>query len=60
MGCIELNDGISNRRIPVKELSGTIRVEIGGSDGPRVVLPDTIEVERALGGEDYPPRVCPR
>lgn len=61
MGCIELSDGISNRRIPVKQLAGTVRIELGGADGPRVVLPESVDVKRivdAATGESTP-RVTP-
>ena len=61
MGCIELSDGISNRRIPVKQLAGTVRIELGGADGPRVVLPETIDVERIVesAAGESPSKVTP-
>lgn len=44
MGCIELSDGITNRQIPVKQLHGTVRIELS-ANGPRVILPDSVDVE---------------
>lgn len=44
MGCIELSDGITNRQIPVKQLHGTVRIEMS-PNGPRVILPDSMDVE---------------
>lgn len=45
MGYIELSDGITNRQIPVKQLDGTVRIELSAT-GSRVILPASIDVER--------------
>lgn len=43
MGFIELYDGVTNRRIPVPELDGVLRIEIT-SDRARIVVPESVEV----------------
>lgn len=53
MGCIELSDGITNRQIPVKELTGTVRIELS-ANGPRVILPDSADVEWAKSTSSDP------
>lgn len=44
MGVIEISDGVTNRQIPVQELTETIRIELA-QDGPRLILPPSVTVE---------------
>lgn len=58
MGCIELSDGVTNRRIPVPELSSTVRIELTGDEAPRVIVPGSVTVDyddEPVEASDRPP-----
>lgn len=46
MGSIEISDGVSCRQIPVSGLSETIRIELHSADGPRLIVPDEVAIDR--------------
>lgn len=46
MSVIELSDSVGTRRIPISSLSGDIRIELEGTDGPRVIVGPGVTVER--------------
>ena len=55
MGVIEISDGVTNRQIPVQELTETIRIELA-QDGPRLILPPSVTVEYTEQPERSPIR----
>lgn len=55
MANIQLSDGVSNRRIPVPELTRSIRIELAGADGPRVIVPSDVAVERTESADEAAP-----
>lgn len=46
MGSIEISDGISCRQIPVSGLTETIRIELHSAEGPRLIVPDEVAIDR--------------
>lgn len=46
MGYVELRDGISNRRIRVPELGGTVQIDVADTNSPAVTIPDDVTVLR--------------
>lgn len=46
MSAIELNDSVGVRRIPVPSLAEPIRIELDNPDGPRIIVPPDVIVER--------------
>lgn len=46
MTVIELSDSVGTRRIPAPSLSDGIRIELDRPEGPRVIVPSEIDVER--------------
>lgn len=47
MGYIEISDGTTNRRKPVKEIAGTIRIEKTEREQYQIVAPEGYAVKRS-------------
>lgn len=47
MGYIEISDGTTNRRKPVKEIAGTIRIERTKGEQYQIIIPDGYAVKRS-------------
>lgn len=46
MGQIEITDGVTTRRQRVKELRGTVRIEVASTGEQKIRVPQEIAIER--------------